>query len=272
MSASSQDRAAIITGASKGIGRGAALVLAERGYDVAVTYRSDPDGAAAVAEEVGQLGRNCEVVQLDLEEPAAAEEAVRDLRDALGRLDVLVNNAAFDYRRPLFEDDVADWERALRVNLLGPVVASRAAAQIMIADGVHGSIVNVSSVVDRQPVVGGGAYASSKAALAMATEVMALEFAEHGIRVNAVAPGFTTGPSNFGPQEIDPRGGSYPEIPVGRPASAREIALGIAYLASDEASYVTGTRLLIDGGMVLRNGVNSFEGSVADEIPPSPDS
>jgi hypothetical protein len=103
----------------------------------------------------------------------------------------------------------------------------------------------------------------------MTTEIMALEFAEHGIRVNSIAPGFTSTPQNFGPQEIDPRGGNYPEVPMGRPASAREVALGIAYLASDEASYITGSRLLIDGGLVLENGVNRLEGSVTADEPPS---
>ena len=132
----------------------------------------------------------------------------------------------------------------------------------MIDRGTRGAIVNVTSVLDCLPVAGGAADRAAKAALALASQVMALELSAHGIRVNALAPGHTSTPQNFGPQEIDPRGGVYPEIPAGRPAQARETAEAIAYLLSDAASYVTGSRLLVDGGLTLVSGPQTLESSI----------
>lgn len=255
--------AVLVTGASAGIGKATARLLAQRGYDVAITYRSGADAAAALVSEIQALGRRAHSVQLDLDDPRAAEAAVRQCDERLGGLTGLVNNAAIDHRCAFIDDDLADWERVLRVDLLGPVVAARTAAQLMIARGTRGAIVNITSVLDRLPVAGGGAYCAAKAALALATEVMALELCAHGIRVNALAPGHTTTPQNFGPQEIDPRGGDYPEIPAGRPAQARETAEAIAYLLSDAASYVTGSRLLVDGGLTLVSGPQTLETSIS---------
>jgi NAD(P)-dependent dehydrogenase (short-subunit alcohol dehydrogenase family) len=253
----------IVTGASAGIGKATATLLAERGYDVGITYRSGAQTAAALASEIQALGRRAVVARLDLEDPREAETVVRALDSELGGLTGLVNNAAIDHRAPFLEDDLAAWERVLRVDLLGAVVAARTAAQLMVANGAAGAIVNVTSVLDRVPVAGGAAYCAAKAALSLASEVMALELCAYGIRVNTLAPGHTSTPQNFGPQEIDPRGGDYPEIPAGRPAQAREIAEAIAYLLSDAASYVTGSRLLADGGLTLVSGPQTLETSIA---------
>jgi NAD(P)-dependent dehydrogenase (short-subunit alcohol dehydrogenase family) len=253
---------AIVTGASSGIGKATALAFAERGYDVGFTFRSDRTSAELVAEKVRGLGGQAALTRLDLEDPANAVDALWRLSGELGRIDVLVNNAAVDHRGSVLDDELSDWTRVLNIDLLGPVEMARAAAKAMVAQGTRGCIVNVTSVLDRLPVSGGAAYCAAKAGLALASEVMALELAPHGIRVNTVAPGHTTTPQNFGPEEIDPRGGDYPEIPAGRPAEAREIAATILYLASGDASYVTGSRLLVDGGLTLRSGPQTLETAV----------
>ncbi len=257
-----QRGAVMITGASAGIGKATAKLLGERGYDLGITYRSGEQAANVVADELRGLGRKVAIAQLDLSDPAAAEAVVRGFDDELGGLTGLVNNAAADHRCTFLADELADWEHVLRVNLLGPTVAARTAAQLMVAKSTRGAIVNVTSVLDCLPVAGGAAYCAAKAALALASQVMALELAPHGIRVNALAPGHTSTPQNFGPQEIDPRNGVYPEIPAGRPAQARETAEAIAYLLSDAASYVTGARLLVDGGLTLVSGPQTLETSI----------
>jgi NAD(P)-dependent dehydrogenase (short-subunit alcohol dehydrogenase family) len=256
---SSSRPVAIITGASNGIGKATALLLAERGYDIGFTYRSDQRSAIAVAERARETGAACSYTQLDLENPRNVPAAFESLYAQLGRLDLLVNNAATDHRADFIDDDLEAWERVLNVDLLGAIEMARHAARVFIAQSGGGVIINVTSVLDNVPVSGGSAYCAAKAALELATQVMALELAKHGIRVNAVAPGLAHTPQNFGPDEIDPRAGLYPEIPVGRPAAAREIAEAIAYLASPQASYATGGRLLIDGGLTLQSGPQTLE-------------
>jgi NAD(P)-dependent dehydrogenase (short-subunit alcohol dehydrogenase family) len=266
---------AIVTGASNGIGKATALVLAERRYDVGFTFRSDRESALRVADEIRSRGSRCAFTPLDLEDPDRAVDALSRLHAELGRVDVLVNNAAVDHRGLLLDDDLAAWLRVLNVDLLGPVELARAAAKHMIDQGDGGSIINVTSVLDQLPVSAGGAYCAAKAALSLATQVMALELASYGIRVNAVAPGHTSTPQNFGPEEIDPRHGDYPEIPLGRPAQAQEIAATIAYLASADAAYITGARLLADGGLTLRSGPETLETAVSytpsAELPSTPE-
>ena len=254
--------AVLITGASAGIGKATALLLAQRGHDVGITYRSGAQAADALVSEIQALGRHAHAVQLDLEDPRAAEAAVRQCDERLGGLTGLVNNAATDHRCAFVDDDLAAWERVLGVNLLGPTVAVR------YRGGADDRPRHTRR--DRQRDLRAGLPAGRRRSRLLrregraraASQVMALELSAHGIRVNALAPGHTSTPQNFGPQEIDPRGGVYPEIPAGRPAQARETAEAIAYLLSDAASYVTGSRLLVDGGLTLVSGPQTLESSI----------
>ena len=243
-------RVGIVTGADSGIGRATAVALAEAGLDVGITYRSDEEGAGETKAEVEALGRRCEVRHLDLEDPTTGPVVVDDLAEALGGVDVLVNNAATGAMSPVLELSLDDWRRVLAVDLDGPFLCAQAAARRMVAAGQGGRIVNVTSVHEHVPLEGAAAYCSAKGGLGQLTKVLALELAAHGITVNAVAPGEIATPMT-GNDDVDPRTVDRPFVPVGRPGSAREMAAVITFLASPEASYVTGASVVADGGLLL---------------------
>ena len=242
--------AAIVTASDSGIGKATAVVLAEAGYDVGVTWHSDEEGALGTAKEVEAAGGRAVVRRLDLSEAAAGAAVIDDLADELGRLDVLVNNAGVGMSAPFLEMSLDDWRQVLEVNLTGAFVCAQAAARRMVRTGGGGRIVNVTSVHEHVPLDGSAAYSTSKGGLGLLTKVMALELAEHGVLVNAVAPGEISTPMT-GQQETDPHTQERPGIPLGRPGDAREIAEVIRFLVSPEARYVTGSSLLVDGGLLL---------------------
>lgn len=247
-------RVAIVTGASSGIGAATAELLARRGCDVGITYRANEAGARATAAAVEAHGARAAVRPLDLLRPADAEDAIGGIADELGGVDVLVNNAATNPRAELLSATVEDWTATLAVDLIGPWACARAAAARMVAAGRGGRVINVTSVLAFVPLAGGGTYCAAKAALEAATKVMALEWAPHGITANTVAPGHTATPMNFDPELLAQDTIERPVIPLGRAADPLEVASAIAYLASSEAAYATGSTLLIDGGLLLPNG------------------
>ncbi len=243
-------RIAIVTGADSGIGRATAVALAEAGCDVGITYHSDEEGAAGTASEVEAAGRRAEFRHLDLEDPTAGAAVVDELADSLGGVDVLVNNAGIGNMTPVLELELADWRKVLAVDLDGAFSCAQAAARRMVAAGRGGRIVNVTSVHEHVPLEGAAAYCAAKGGLGQLTKVMALELASHGITVNAVAPGEIATPMT-GNDDVDPETVDRPNIPVGRPGSAAEMAAVVAFLASPEASYVTGASIVADGGLLL---------------------
>ncbi|MEU9297449.1 SDR family oxidoreductase [Streptomyces sp. NPDC048266] len=245
-------RTALVTGGDSGIGRAVAVRLAEQGLDVGVTWHSDAEGAHATAEEVRRHGRRAVVEHLDLTRLPEAADVVDRLADALGSIDVLVNNAGTGTATPVLDLDLATVRQVLDVDLVGPLLCSQRAARRMIAQGGGGRIVNVTSVHEHQPRVGAGPYCAAKGGLGLLTQVMALELAEYGITVNAVAPGEIATPMT-GQEDTDVRRESRPGVPLGRPGDAREVAAVIAFLAGPDASYVTGASWAVDGGM-LRMG------------------
>jgi hypothetical protein len=245
---------AIVTGADSGIGRATAVALARRGLDIGITWHTDEDGAHATAAEVQGHGRRAEVRRLDAAEPSCAERVVGELADALGGVDVLVNSAGTGHDTPALDTTVEQWRHVLDVDLTGAFVVAREAARRMVAAGRGGRIVNVTSVHAHVPLRGAVAYVAAKHGLDGVTKVMALELAEHGITVNSIAPGEIATPMT-GQSDVDPRTRTRPGIPAGRPGDAREVAEAIAHLASPEASYTTGTALVVDGGMLLMGAV-----------------
>jgi glucose 1-dehydrogenase len=249
-------RVALITGANRGIGKGCALEMAREGADVAINYRTHSDEAEAVAAEVRALGRRALVVGGDVADRSADEGMVRAVLSELGKLDILVANAAASIRKPFLELSVEDMRFTLGVSLWGVFHCCQLAARQMVDQGQGGSIVVISSVHAVMPYKNSLPYNTAKAGINHMARTMANELAEHRVRVNIVEPGWTDTPGErkHATDEELREGGKH--LPLGRLASIEDIAKGVAFLASDDASYITGATLRIDGGFVLPRGVS----------------
>jgi len=242
-------RRAIVTGADSGIGRATAVALAAAGMDVGITWHSDEQGAEETAAEVRSHGSRAVVARLDAAEIPECGDVIDQLADELGGIDVFVNNAGTGASTLLVDVSLDEWRQVLDVDLTGPFVCVQRAARRMIAQGRGGRIIAVSSVHEHQPRVGSSAYDAAKHGLGGLIKTAALELGRYGITANTVAPGEIATPMT-GQTDEDPVGTDRPGIPLGRPGDAREIAAVIAFLASPEASYVTGSSVVADGGML----------------------
>ncbi len=245
MNASSlQQRVALVTGGSRGIGAAIARRLAREGVNVALTYSASAERAAQVVEEVESLGVRASAIQADSADPLAIEAAVeRTVRD-LGGLDILVNNAGVAIFAPLADYKLADFERTFAINVRAVFVAIQAALKYLPAGG---RIINIGSTnAERMPSLGGGVYAMSKSALQGMVQGFARDLGPRGITINNVQPG----PIDT---ELNPDQGDFAEslkrvTALPRYGTADEVAAMVAYLAGPEAGYVTGAHLMIDGG------------------------
>jgi NAD(P)-dependent dehydrogenase (short-subunit alcohol dehydrogenase family) len=238
---------AIVTGSDSGIGRATAVALARDGYDVGVTWHADEAGAAATADEVRGAGRRADVRRLDLSDATNGPPVIEALADALGGLDVLVNNAGTGDTTPFLDVELPTWRHVLEIDLTGAFLCAQLAARRMVAAGRGGRIVNVTSIHEHVPLAGSAPYCAAKGGLGLLTKVMALELARYGITVNAVAPGEIATPMT-GAEDVDPRTLPRPQVPIGRPGDANEVAAVIAFLASPEAAPITGACVPIDFG------------------------
>ncbi|MEK7371702.1 MAG: SDR family oxidoreductase [candidate division NC10 bacterium] len=242
---------ALVTGASRGLGRAMALALAEAGSDVALAARNEAD-LERTAADARRHGVRAEIFRADMREPQAIEAMVAAAESAFGRIDVLVNNAGISGAEKRFVDLTAeDWDEVLAVDLRAPALCARAVARGMI-ERKRGRIVNVASIGGLGPVARLGPYCASKAGLIQLTKVMALELARHNVQVNALCPGYFLTPMNetffasAAGQEVIKR-----SIPLRRLGDPVELGPTIVYLASEASRFMTGSVLVIDGGQLL---------------------
>ena len=240
---------AVVTASDSGIGQESAKALAESGFDIGITYKEDKDGAEETLAAVEAAGRRGEIRHLDLTILPDAANVIDELADSLGSLDVLVNNAGTgDPTGDFLELSYDEWRQVIDTNLSGAFLCSQRAARRMVERG--GRIINITSVHEHIPRTGASAYCASKGGLGLLTKVMAMELAEYGITVNAIAPGEIATPMT-GAEDEDPGTIERPNLPLGRPGHAREIAALVAFLASEKASYATGASFVVDGGLML---------------------
>jgi 3-oxoacyl-[acyl-carrier protein] reductase len=243
-------RTALVTGGGRGIGAAIARALADGGAAV-VLGDLDAAGAAREARGIDPGAERVSALALDVRSRASFEAALAETVSRHGSVDVLVNNAAVTVRRPFFEIDEAEWDEVLRVNLRGVFFGCALAGARMAAQG-SGRIVNVSSLAGQQGgLLNGAHYAASKAGILALTKVVARELAPRGVTVNAVAPAAIDGPvmASLPEAEVDALRRS---IPVGRLGLAAEVGALVAFLASDEAGYLTGATLDLNGGLLMR--------------------
>ena len=244
-----EGKKALVTGASRGIGRAIALALAAEGADIAVNYAGNQAAAEAVAAEIEAMGRKAIIIQADISSNEAATAMVEQVAKELGRVDILVNNAGITRDGLLMRMKEADWDAVLTTNLKGVFNCTKAAIKYMMKQKA-GHIVNISSVVGVNGNAGQANYAAAKAGVIGFTKATAKELAARGITVNAVAPGFiqTDMTAVLNEKQVEAMQATIPLKRLGEP---EDIAKAVVFLASDDANYITGQTLNVDGGMVM---------------------
>jgi glucose 1-dehydrogenase len=245
-------RRALVTGATTGIGRGAAFELAAHGAAVAIDYRGKEHEASEMVAAIEGAGGRAVAVQMDITKEDEVAAGFGQAREAFGGLDIVVNNAGVEAPYELVDMPLEEWDRVISVNLTGVFLASREAARIMRADDVAGTIVMVSSVHEQIPWKTFSHYCASKGGVKLFAQSIARELAPHGIRVVSVAPGAIETPINRDVlNDPEQKRDVLEEIPLGRWGKVDDVAKAIAWVASEQAGYVTGTTLFVDGGMTL---------------------
>ncbi|WP_455383195.1 SDR family NAD(P)-dependent oxidoreductase [Salinispira pacifica] len=242
-------KTALVTGGSRGIGAAVCKALAAAGAEVLVHYHRARDAALTVAAATGAREPENAVFRADIADPAEIEKLFAEIHKTKRRVDILVNNAGAESVAGILDLELSEWDRVVNINLRGPFLCSKYGARQMLGTG--GVIINISSIHDQVPRKGLAHYSAAKAGLAMLTRSLALELAEHGIRAITVSPGAIETEMNSDEIARVGRDLFNQNIPAGRIGTAEEIAGLVVFLASDLASYITGTTCYADGGYML---------------------
>jgi 3-oxoacyl-[acyl-carrier protein] reductase len=243
-------KVAVVTGASRGIGAGIAERLAAQGARVVVNHRASAEGAEAVADRIRGAGGEVAIIQADVGQGTEAQRLIKETIEALGGLDILVNNAGTTRDMVIMMLKEEDWDTVIRTNLTSTFYCSKAAVRHMMRKR-YGRIVNITSVVGLAGQSGQTNYAASKAGIIGFTKSLAKEVGSRGITVNAVAPGFVSTALTDVLSE-EQRALAIQMTPLGRLGSVEDVAHAVAFLASDEAAFITGQILSVDGGLVMQ--------------------
>ncbi|QLE39326.1 glucose 1-dehydrogenase [Nostoc sp. C052] len=251
-----KDKIALVTGSSQGIGQAIAIRLAQEGASIVINYRSHPEGAEETLSKIKSAGGQCHIVdgftiQGDTGKVADVQRMIADSISHFGKLDILVNNAGIEKNADFWDVTEADYDAVMNVNLKGIFFATQAFVQHLLETKQPGKIINISSVHEELPFPHFAAYCASKGGLKMLTRNLAVELAPHGININNVAPGAIETPINTkllnDPQKL---GALLKNIPLGRLGQPGDVASIVAFLASSESDYVTGTTFFVDGGLL----------------------
>ncbi len=242
-------KTAIVTGGSRGIGRAVSLLLAREGANVAIVYAGNTAAAEETKQQAEALGAAAAVFQCDVADEQAVTDMVKAVKTQFGSVDILVNNAGITRDGLLMRMKEADWQAVLDTNLTGVYHCTKAVSKLMMKQR-HGAVINLSSVVGETGNAGQANYAAAKAGIIGFTKAVAKELASRSIRVNAVAPGYVETDMTAGLPD-SAKEDMLRSIPLGRPATADDVAQAVLFLASDQACYITGQVLNVDGGMVM---------------------
>jgi 3-oxoacyl-[acyl-carrier protein] reductase len=246
-----ENKVAIVTGGGRGIGRGISLAFAREGADVVVNYFRGKDEADEVVRNIRAIGRRAIAVQADVAVVEDVNHMVAMAMQEFGRIDILVSNSGWVKATPFLEMSVEEWDRGVAINLRGVFLCGQAVARVMVQNGIKGKIINVGSVLGFTPLPGRAHYGPAKAGVNSLTRIMAHELAPYGIIVNGIAPGTVdTGMMEQFYEKAQSKDVFAEPIPVGHIGQPEEIAPFAVLLASDEASFIAGTMILVDGGML----------------------
>jgi NAD(P)-dependent dehydrogenase (short-subunit alcohol dehydrogenase family) len=244
-----EGKVALVTGASKGVGKGIALELAREGCDVGINYNRDQAGASETVREILELGRRAVAISADVSRSDRVDSMFDEVFKSFGRLDILVNNAGVQTWKPLLELPESDWDSVLATNLKGCFLCTQRAARHM--RGVGGAIVNIGSGCNKWPFPNLVDYTASKGGIEMLTKVAAVELGPYRIRVNCVAPGAIE--IERTKAELGDYAGTWSKLtPLGRIGTPRDVGKAVVFLASDHADFITGQTIWVDGGLFTR--------------------
>lgn len=253
------NKVAVVTGSSSGIGQGIAIAMGQAGAKVVINYHSDEEGAKETQRQIEQAGSKAVILQANVAKPEDAQKLIDTARESFGTVDILVNNAGVQQDQSFLEMTLEEWQKVIDTNLTGHFLCAQAAAKEFVKRQVKpeektsaGNIIFISSVHDIIPWAGRANYTAAKGGLQMLMKTLAQELAKHKIRVNAISPGAIKTDINRKEWESEEgRKKMLTQIPYGRIGEPEDVAKVAVWLATDEADYVTGTTIYVDGGMTL---------------------